>query len=135
MLNTSVTALGQPLRKRLPASDWADPQILRRSRGKRQHHGDDVCGGSFVCVDGTFRAIPTVGILRSGSFSFPPESFLLPPELFRTQIGVKLFNSLTPKSVLAGTKNSRSEGFLLTKHKHTNIPTMMERFPPPAPWF
>jgi hypothetical protein len=44
-------------------------------------------------------------------------------------------NSLTPKSVLAGTKNSCSEGFLLTKHKHTNIPTMMEPFPPPAPWF
>ena len=38
-------------------------------------------------------------------------------------------NSLTPKSVLAGTKNSCSEGFLLTKHKHTNIPTMMEPFP------
>ncbi len=40
-------------------------------------------------------------------------------------------NSLTPKSVPAGTKNSRSEGFLLVKHKHTNIPTMMEPFAPP----
>jgi hypothetical protein len=39
-------------------------------------------------------------------------------------------NSLTPKSVPAGTKNSRSEGFLLVKHKHTNIPTMMEPFAP-----
>jgi hypothetical protein len=45
------------------------------------------------------------------------------------------FNSLTPKSVLAGTKNSRTEGFLLVKHKHTNIPTMMEPFAPPAAWF
>jgi hypothetical protein len=44
-------------------------------------------------------------------------------------------NSLTPKSVLAGTNNSRSEGFWLAKHKHTNIPTMMEPFPPPAAWF
>ena len=43
-------------------------------------------------------------------------------------------NSLRPKSVLAGTKNSRSEGFLLVKHKHTNIPTMMEPFAPPAAW-
>ena len=43
-------------------------------------------------------------------------------------------NSLTPKSVLAGTKNSRSEGFLLVKHKHTNIPTMMEPFAPPTAW-
>ena len=43
-------------------------------------------------------------------------------------------NSLTPKSVPAGTKNSRSEGFLLVKHKHTNIPTMMEPFAPPAAW-
>jgi hypothetical protein len=32
----------------------------------------------------------------------------------------KLLNSLAAKSVLAGTKNSRSEGFLLAKHlKHT----------------
>jgi hypothetical protein len=44
-------------------------------------------------------------------------------------------NSLTPKSVPAGTKNSRSEGFLLAKHKHTNIPTMMEPFSSPAAWF
>ena len=46
-----------------------------------------------------------------------------------------MFNSLTPKSVLAGTENSHSKGFWLAKHKHTNIPTMMELFPPPAPWF
>ena len=35
--------------------------------------------------------------------------------------GLRLLNSLTPKSVPAGTKNSRSEGFLLAKlqaHKH-----------------
>jgi hypothetical protein len=47
----------------------------------------------------------------------------------------KSLKSLTPKSVRAGMKNSRSEGFLLTKHKHTNILTMMEPYPPPAPWF
>jgi hypothetical protein len=89
----SVSALGQPLPKRLPASDQADPQISRRIRGKRHHHGDDVCGGSCVSVDGTFRTIPTLGNLWSGSFLFPPESFLLPPELFRTQIVVKLLRS------------------------------------------
>jgi hypothetical protein len=44
------------------------------------------------------------------------------------------FNSLTAMSVLTGTKNSRSEGFLLAKHKHTNIPTMMEPFSPPTAW-
>jgi hypothetical protein len=27
------------------------------------------------------------------------------------------------------------EGFLLAKHKHTNIPTMMEQFAPSAAWF
>ena len=35
--------------------------------------------------------------------------------------GLRLLNSLTPKSVPAGTKNSCSEGFLLAKlqaHKH-----------------
>ena len=45
------------------------------------------------------------------------------------------FNSLTAKSVLAGTKNSRLEGFLLAKHKHTNTITMMEPFAPPAAYF
>ena len=40
-----------------------------------------------------------------------------------------------PKSVLAGTKNSCSDGFWLAKHKHTNIPTMMEPFPSPVAWF
>ena len=44
-------------------------------------------------------------------------------------------NSLTPKSIPAGAKNSHSEGFLLAKHKHTNTPTMMEPFSPPAAWF
>jgi len=44
-------------------------------------------------------------------------------------------NSLTPKSAPAGTKNSRSEGFWLAKHKDTNITTMMEPFSPPAAWF
>ena len=43
-------------------------------------------------------------------------------------------NSLTSKSILVGTKNSRLEGFWLAKHKHTNIPTMMGPFPPVA-WF
>ena len=44
------------------------------------------------------------------------------------------FNSLIPKSVPAGTKNSHSEGFWLAKHMDTNIPTMMEPFSPPAAW-
>jgi hypothetical protein len=44
-------------------------------------------------------------------------------------------NSFTAKSVLVGTKNSHSEGFWQAKHNHTNIPTMMEQFAPPAAWF
>ena len=47
----------------------------------------------------------------------------------------KVINSWTHKSVPAGTKNSHSEGFLLGKHKHTNIPTMMEPCAPSAAWF
>jgi hypothetical protein len=46
-----------------------------------------------------------------------------------------LLNSLIAKSAPAGTKNSRSEGFWLAKHKDTNIPTMMDPFSPPAAWF
>jgi len=53
-----------------------------------------------------------------------------------SQMGPSLIlNSLTPKSVLAGTKNSLSEGFWLAKHKNTTILTMMEPFSPPAAWF
>ena len=89
-----VSALGQPLQKRSPASDWADPQIPRRSIGKRHHSGDDVCGGSCVWVDGTFHTIPTVGNVRSGSFLFPPKSFLLRPKLFQTQTVVELLMSI-----------------------------------------
>ncbi len=40
----SLSALGQPLRKRLPASDWADPSIPCHRRGERLRHGGDVCG-------------------------------------------------------------------------------------------
>jgi hypothetical protein len=46
-----------------------------------------------------------------------------------------MVNNLTAKSVPAGTKNSRLEGFWLAKHKDTNIPTMMEPFSSPAAWF
>ena len=41
-------------------------------------------------------------------------------------------NSLAPKCVPAGMKNSLSEDFLLAKHKDTNIPTMTEPFFSPA---
>ncbi len=58
--------------------------------GQTGHHGDDDCGGSCVGPWWNFRTIPSVGNLRSGSFSFPLERFLLPPELFRTRIAVKL---------------------------------------------
>ncbi len=34
--------LGQPLWKRLPASDWADPLIPCHRRGEWLHHGGDV---------------------------------------------------------------------------------------------
>jgi len=49
-INPSISALGQPLRKRLLASNWEDPQIPHRSRGEWHHHGSDVCGGSCVWV-------------------------------------------------------------------------------------
>ena len=45
-----------------------------------------------------------------------------------------IVNNSTAKSISVGTKNSRSEGFLLAKHKNTNIPTLMEPFSPQAPW-
>jgi len=43
-IKPSELALAQLLRKRLPASDRPYPKIPRRRRGKRHHHGGDVCG-------------------------------------------------------------------------------------------
>ena len=63
--------------------DWAYPKLPRRRRGKQHHHGDDVCGLVVLGVDGTFRTIPTVGILRGGKFFIPA----------RTTLVVKLLNS------------------------------------------
>jgi len=57
-IKPSICALGQPLRKRLPASDRAYPKIPRRRRGKRHHYGGDVCGLVVLGVDVTFRTIP-----------------------------------------------------------------------------
>jgi hypothetical protein len=59
----------------LPSSDRAYPKLPRRRRSKRYHHGGDVCGLVVLGVDGTLHTIPTVGILRGGSFVFPPESY------------------------------------------------------------
>jgi hypothetical protein len=71
------------------------------------------------------------GFLRRNSNScLPPPPRNAPLSTHRGEV-----NSLTPKSVPAGMKNSRLEGFLLAKHKHTNIPTMMEQFAPSAAWF
>jgi len=72
-IKPSVCALGQPLGKRLPALDRAYPKIPRCRRGKRCHHGGDVCGLVVLGVDGSFRTIPTVENLWGGSFWFPPE--------------------------------------------------------------
>ncbi len=50
---------------------------------------------------------------------------------------VALHEATDPRAVFSrrhGCRN-RSEGFLLAKQKHTNIPTMMEPFPSPAAWF
>ena len=38
-----------------------------------EHHGDDVCGGSYVNVKQNYCTILTVEKLRGGSFLFPPK--------------------------------------------------------------
>jgi hypothetical protein len=43
-IKISPSTLAQPVPKRLYALDWADPLIPRRRKGKRLHHGGDVCG-------------------------------------------------------------------------------------------
>ena len=55
-----------------------------------EHHGNDVWGGGYVDARHNSRTIPTVGSLQSGSLLFLLKRLLLPPELFRTQIVVKL---------------------------------------------
>ena len=56
-------------------SDRAYPKIPRRRRGKRHHHGGDVCGLIVLGVDGSFRTIPTVENLRGGSFCSRPNPY------------------------------------------------------------
>jgi hypothetical protein len=68
----SQSAPGRPLRKRLPASDWTDPSIPCR-RGPTAPPWWRRWWDSCVGVDSTFNTIPTTGIPRGGSFSFPPE--------------------------------------------------------------
>ncbi len=88
-----------------------------------------------------FHIISDLGV-HAGKNNLPLDHVLIPAEIpldFPTTDVDNLpttrsVNSLTPKSVQAGTKNSRSEGFLLVKQKHTNIPTMMEPFAPPTAW-
>ena len=63
------------------------------------------------------------------------ELILTPTQRFIPIFLMRVISSLTPKSVLAGTKNSHLESFWLAKHKHTNTPTIMEPFSPPAAWF
>jgi len=53
--------------------------------GQTEHHGDDVCGGSFVDAWWNSCTISTVGNLQSGSFLFPSKCFW-------TQIVVKLWS-------------------------------------------
>jgi len=48
--------------------DRAYPKILRRRRGKRHHHGGNVCGLVVLGVDGTFRTIPTINPTRRELF-------------------------------------------------------------------
>jgi hypothetical protein len=45
------------------------------------------------------------------------------------------FNSVTAKLVPVEIKSSCLEGFWLAKHKHTNIPTMIEPFALALAWF
>ena len=71
----SVSALEQLLWKKLPVPDREDPQIPHCSRGKRHHHGDDVCGASCVRVDGTFPTIPIVKTYGVGVFCSSPNPY------------------------------------------------------------
>jgi hypothetical protein len=75
-------------------------------------------------LDGTFHTIPTVGSLWGVSFC----SRLNP---YRG----KAINSITAKSVLAGTTTSHLKGFLLAKHTAHKNPHHDEPFSPPAAWF
>jgi hypothetical protein len=94
-IKPSICAFGQPLRKRSLTSDRAYSMIPHRRRGKRHHHGGDVCWLVVLGVDGTLVLfLPTVRIIRGESFSFPPEpkceSFLFA----RTQKVVKLLTTM-----------------------------------------
>jgi hypothetical protein len=62
------------------ALDWGVSLNQRRRGGKLNTIMMMFVGGVVLIIDGTFRTTPTVEDIQSGSFSFPPESFLLPPK-------------------------------------------------------
>jgi len=121
--------------------------LKNRVRYKRAYNngGGKVVSGMGYIVKVTPK---TVSIVLDGNCTSPSPSPIKMDNIYPSHVGpyvgddvfpvanytlVNRFsgdlNSLTPKCIPAGTKNSRSEGFQLAKHKHTNIPTMMCRFP------
>ncbi len=58
--------------RRIGAIHWIDA-----IGGQTEHHGDDVYGGSCVDARRISGTLPTLGNLRGGSFSFPPEPLLV----------------------------------------------------------
>ena len=80
---------------------------------------------------------PTSVVLDISSWKRAPLDMLVPNNIrSRTYLYfVGVVNSLTPKPTLVGMKISCLEGCWQAKHKHTNIPTMMEPISPPGAWF
>jgi len=74
-IKPSELALTQPLRKRLPVSDWAYPKIPLRRMGKRHHHSGDVC--ELVVFGSTVLSILFLPWLPTGREFFVPTKTLV----------------------------------------------------------
>ena len=96
------------------------------SRNQQLQENMESCQKHFFCARAPpfFSPILCLLGLISGVSGGNKHQFFYPPH-----------RNKTSHVVLAGTKNSRLDGFLLAKHRHTIILTMTEPFPPPAPWF
>ncbi len=103
--------------------DRAHPTILRCRRGKRHHHGGDVCGLVVLGVDSTFRTIPTVVILRG---KMPSESILVGYQLrlFSSWLASILLDVAVGGDVV---QDPAQVIFIISKNPYSTKPTIFER--------
>ena len=105
----------------LPSGSPPVPLPKMAGHADQQRHGFHLFGNHYISLVAHSREVDVqVGMQPLGHASHTCSTCV---------------NSLTPKSILAGMKKFHWDRFWLAKHKHKNISTMIEPFPPPVALF